>query len=287
MTKYLVSFFAGILMMAGSVLAQEANVFTYKVGAFEVSLLSEGQQKGRKDILIGASSEILQKYAPDGTFPNAVNTFLVRTPKQLILIDTGFGTKLFDNMKSLGVNPEQIDVVLITHMHGDHIGGMLREGKAAFPKAKVYIARKEYDYWMGDGVKNDNARKVVAAYKDQLQLFQPDELAAKANELISGIQGIAAYGHTPGHTVFLVRSEGSALLIWADLTHAMAVQMPHPEIAVTYDVNPQEATKSRKQVLEYVSENKIPIAGMHIAFPGIGKVSKAEEGFLFTPVENK
>jgi glyoxylase-like metal-dependent hydrolase (beta-lactamase superfamily II) len=265
--------------------AQQAeNTFTAKVGLFEITLLPESQGQGNKGVLIGATPEMLQKYAPDGTFPQGTNAFFVKTPDTNILVDAGYGRNLFNNLQSIGISPEQVDVVLLTHMHGDHIGGLLREGKPAFPHAKLYIARAEHDYWMSNE-RGQQAREVIAAYKEQLNLFQPFEAEQGSEPLLAGIRGLAAYGHTPGHTVYLVESANEKLLIWGDLTHAMAIQMPYPQVAVTYDVDPQTAVASRQKVLEYVAKNKIPIAGMHVAFPGIGIVTKdaASGGYTFRP----
>jgi glyoxylase-like metal-dependent hydrolase (beta-lactamase superfamily II) len=172
-------------------------------------------------------------------------------------------------------------------MHGDHLGGLLINEKVAFPNAKLYIAQLEYDYWMNtDSRGGEQARKVIAAYKSKLQLFTPTDFEDADNDLLSGIQAIAAYGHTPGHTAFLLKSTDARFLIWGDLTHAMAIQMPHPEIAVTYDVNPKEAIVARKKILEYVAKNKIPIAGMHIAFPAMGYIAaNATDGYEFKALE--
>ncbi|MDR1878793.1 MAG: MBL fold metallo-hydrolase, partial [Bacteroidales bacterium] len=280
-----------------SMAQNEKNSFTYKTGSAEIILLSEGQQQGKTSVLIGATSEMLEKYVPDGVFPNAVNAFLVRQSGKTILVDAGFGTQLFDHLQRLGVSPEQIDAVLLTHMHGDHIGGMLREGKTAFPNAAVYISQAEHDYWTSDKEMNRlaenrhggflNARKVISAYKDRLHLFLPNEAGKEASGLIAGISAIAAYGHTPGHTAFLVSSDGNRLLIWGDLTHAMAVQMPYPNVAVTYDVNPEQAVITRQRLLEYITQEAIPVAGMHIAYPATGKIWKSGEGYFFEPCIDK
>lgn len=265
--------------------AQNAeNVFTYKAGLFEITLLSESQGQGNKGILIGATPEMLRKYAPEGTFPNGTNAFFVKTPDTNILVDAGFGRNLFANLHIIGISPEQVDVVLLTHMHGDHIGGMLRDGKPSFPNAEVYLAQPEHDYWVSES-RGQQARDVIKAYKNKLHLFQPLEAGEKSTPLLAGIQGIAAYGHTPGHTAFLVESDKEKLLIWGDLTHAMAIQMPYPQVAVTYDVNPGDAIAYRKKLLEYIEKNKLSVAGMHIAFPGIGSIAKdaTSGGYRFTP----
>ncbi len=273
--------------MPNTLLAQqtEKNTFTYKVGLLEVTLLAESQGQGNKGILVDATPEMLSEYAPEGTFPNAMNAFLIKTPDKNILVDAGLGRKLFDNLKSVGVSADQIDVVLITHMHGDHIGGMIQNDKVMFPKADVYLPQPEHDYWMSIDAKQQ--QNVIAAYKEQLHLFQPGELGTTVSELLPGIQPIAAYGHTPGHSMYLVSSGKDKLLIWGDLSHAMAIQMPYPQVSVTYDVDPKLAATSRKQVLEYVSENNIPVAGMHIAYPSIGVIqSNTKGGYRFIPADN-
>jgi glyoxylase-like metal-dependent hydrolase (beta-lactamase superfamily II) len=274
--------------MVTNITAQEnINIFKFTMGNFEIITLSEGQQKSGSSILIDATPEILKQYAPDGTFPSACNAFLVKTADKTILVDAGFGRNLFDNLKSQNVNAEEVDIILLTHMHGDHIGGLLRDGKVAFPNAQLYIAKAEHDYWMNlDSRGGEQARNVIEAYKSKLHLFTPVDFANTSTELISGIQAIAAYGHTPGHTAYLLKSDNSQFLIWGDLTHAMAIQMPHPEISVTYDVNPDEAAITRKKVLEYVEKNKIPVGGMHIAFPAMGHIkASTTKGYEFEPLQ--
>lgn len=277
-----------ILMIAvlpiNNMMSQETK--TFKIGKFEISTLSESQGNGNTKILIGATPEMVEEYLPDGTFPNATNAFLVKTPEHTILVDAGFGRQLFDNLKALNVTPEQIDIILLTHMHGDHIGGLLKDEKVTFPNATMYLGQIEHDYWM----KGDHAsqQKVINAYKDKLKLFTNNEIANYATSILPGIYGIAAYGHTPGHTAFMLESENQQFLVWGDLTHAMKIQMPCPQVAVTYDVDPELAIKSRKEILEYVSKNNIPIAGMHIAFPGMGTVkSNQTGGYEFTTIANQ
>lgn len=261
----------------------EEDVITFSVGGYEITTLSEGQQEGNPKVLIDASPEVIQTYAPDGTYPTATNAFLVKTADKTILIDAGHGRKLFDNMQSRNVTAQQVDVILITHMHGDHIGGLLKEGKAMFPNAEIYIAQAEYNYWMGDKVRGGGtqARAVIEAYRDRLHLFTPSEIETGGIELFFGFRAIAAYGHTPGHTAFMIDAGNSKMLVWGDLTHAMAIQIPHPEIAVTYDTDPQQAIASRKKIFDYVSANNIPVAGMHIAFPAVGNVKKERDGNYF------
>ena len=270
------------------------NIFTAKIGNAKIILLSEGQGNGNAGILIDAKPEIIAKYAPNNAFPIATNAFLMQMNGKNILFDTGYGRALFDNLQSVQIKPEDIDIIFITHMHGDHISGLLRDDKAAFPNATLFIAKPEHDYWTDDAAISQmpenrrggflSAKKVVETYKSRVQLFEPNTVNSQdIKDVYPGIKAIAAYGHTPGHTTFLLESGNSKMLIWGDLTHAMAVQMPHPEIAVSYDVDPKMAIQSRLAILKFVSEQKIPIAGMHIAYPGIGVVEKTEPGYKFIP----
>ncbi len=284
-------------MATSSLYAQDIPAtFTYKVGDFEVILLSEGQQESKPTTLIGATNEQIFKTMPDGTYASAVNAFLVKTPEANVLIDAGYGRKLFDNLASVGVSPEQINIVFLTHMHGDHIGGLLRDGKVAFPNAVLYIAEPEVAYWTSTEVMNSmpenrrggfvSAQNVVNAYKQDATFSEFELLSIdNAMQMMEGITGYEAFGHTPGHTAFLLQSKGEQLLIWGDLTHIMPIQMPYPELSVTYDVDPKMAAESRKKILEFVTANKIPIAGMHIAYPAIGTVEEYGNGYKFIPAE--
>ena len=170
-------------------------------------------------------------------------------------------------MKSLGVGMEDIKAVFITHAHGDHISGLLADERPAFPNAKVIVSRPEYDW-------SEQLRNITAKYGDKFDVITPGALESGGLEVVKGISAIAAYGHTPGHTVYMIESGGQKLLIWGDLTHAMAIQMPRPGVSVTYDSDPVAAAAARQKILKFVSENGIPIGGMHVAYPGIGDIVK-------------
>lgn len=270
------------------------NTYIHQFYNTQLVLLSEGQNNGKTDILVNADPKVVKKYAPENTFPIATNAFLIKSDWKNILIDAGLGKNLIENLKLQKLTPENIDAIFITHMHGDHIGGMLKDEKPLFPNAEVYISKAEYDYWTSNEEMNkipENrrngfllARKVLDAYKTKVRLFFPNDLTdPKPSQLFPGLTAFATYGHTPGHCAFLFEPIEQKIMIWGDLTHAMAIQMPHPEIAVTYDINPELAVKSRKELLNYVVKNKIPVAGMHITFPGMGTVKKEKEAYSFTP----
>jgi glyoxylase-like metal-dependent hydrolase (beta-lactamase superfamily II) len=275
---------------------EDIDMFKYKIGDCTLYLLSEGQNRGNKSILLNATSEMMQKTISDGTFPNATNAFLLQTPTENILIDAGFGRKIDAQLKTVGLVSADIHKIFLTHMHGDHIGGLLINDKPRFEIAMLYIPQPEYDYWMSDEAMNKlpasnrsgfvMARKVIEIYKDRISLFMPGTFDDFGKPLTAEIHAIGAYGHTPGHTMFLIESNQQKLLVWGDLTHAMAIQMPYPQVAVTYDVNPEWAVQSRAEILKYVAQHKITIAGMHIAYPSIGNIEQADEaGYRFVPAK--
>ena len=259
--------------------AQNVNdPYRLTVGEYEVYILTEGGGDGNTGILIDAPAEVLEKYAPEGTFPIATHAVLVKGKGTVVLIDTGYGRQLFQHLEKLGVTPEEIERVLLTHMHGDHIGGMFRNGAKAFPNADVILSKREHAYWSEAG--NAGALKVLSEYGEKITTVEPSTIGDDTHD---GILAMAAYGHTPGHIMFHIQDGGERLLIWGDLTHALAVQMPHPEISVTYDVDPGVARASRLEVLEYVVREGIPVAGMHIPIPGAGTVTQSGTGYVFLP----
>ncbi|GHV69322.1 hypothetical protein AGMMS49928_11190 [Spirochaetia bacterium] len=262
------------------------EIFTYKAGAFDVYMLVESRrQGGNSSILLNVSPEQIARYIPGGSYESETNTFVIRQGRRVVVVDTGFGGAIFDSMKKLGIDPAQVEAVLLTHLHGDHIGGLQRDGKALFPNAKVYLAKQEKDYWTQTNV-NAGAVAALAAYGSKVETFLPAELGAKLTEIIPGISPIAAFGHTPGHTLYLVGSGGDRLLIWGDLMHVQNIQFPLPDVSVSYDTDPKAAAAIRRKVLEYVSANKIAIGGIHLVYPAIGTVRPEGSGWSFVPAGN-
>ncbi len=277
----------------------------YKVGKYQVYVLPEDNLAANIGILKNAQDEDIDKLFPSKNFPMYLKTFIIRGPKHTVLVDAGFGTQLFAHLKNLNIDPKDIDTVLLTHLHGDHIGGLLQKDIIAFPNADVFVAKKELEYWTDKEIQAAlpkvkqsgfaKAQRVIDAYGSKIKTFDPVGLMVSADiphyspdkegkEVLDGIRALAAYGHTPGHTAFFVGHGEDALLIWGDIVHVQSIQMPKPEVSVVFDVDSDMARKTRLELLDFVSKNKIKVAGMHLDGSGALLVKKADKGYSFEAV---
>jgi glyoxylase-like metal-dependent hydrolase (beta-lactamase superfamily II) len=271
--------FAAVAAAAAGAQAQ-TQIISRKIGGIEVNLIAEGMRRGVPPRFVNAGDEVIKQYIPDGMVDAEVNMYAVKTREGVVVIDTGFGAGILEGLRKLGIDPASVTAVILTHTHGDHTGGLLKDGKAVFPNATLYLSAKELDFWnKGSGANFTKSYKVTA--------FEPSELGAPQTKQpatlpLTGITPFAAYGHTPGHTVYLIESDGQKLLIAGDLINVGAVQFPRPDIATAYDSDAGEAAASRKRVLEYAAKNAVPFTGMHLIFPAIGNVTQTGQGFSFT-----
>ena len=242
--------------------------------SIEIISLLERQGKNNTALLIGASDEQKEKFIPNGELNSQILAFYVKTKGREILFDTGLRNgNISKRLAENGRLPSDVKIILLTHLHPDHFGGLVdSEGQAAFPNAEIYVSRIERDYWVNE-IKNENVIEALNLYKDKIHLFEFDD------EIFDGIKALDASGHTPGHTVFDIKAGGEELLIVGDIMHFIEIQLPVPDISVKYDVDPDKARESRKKILDYASENKIQIAGMHIQNTGIIKVKKNNSGY--------
>ena len=256
---------------------------SFKVGDIELIALKVVDSNMDKSILLNPDDEIVQKVMSDNQNPSSVNTFLLKTKDELILIDTGYESKgdLIKNLKAVGVTTEQINTILITHMHGDHIGGLINEGKKVFENAKVLIAKDELQYWLNKHTKRSElAKEVNSIYGQSVQTFSWNE------NISANIKPLKAVGHTPGHTFFEITSNGEKIVIVADVVHVLSVQVAKPSMSVVYDTDPIQAAKTREEYFKKFADEKTKIAGMHIKFPGVGYIlENGKNSYKFEAVE--
>ena len=276
---------AGLLfsaIAAGGFASEGDGIFGFNVGQFEVYMLVDAERDGSTSIIPGADEALIKRCIPASGFKHSTNVFLIKAPGRNILVDTGFGSTIFAKMEKLGVKPDQVDTILITHLHGDHFGGLQKDGKALFPKAKIYLDTKELDFNTKIQV-NQGAVDALNAYGSNVVSFDALPLGPVSKEIIPGISAVASYGHTPGHTAFLVESGSEKFLIAGDFLHIALVQFPRPDISATYDSDQKAAADSRRQIMDYAAKNKIPVGGMHVVYPAVGYIEADGAGYRFLP----
>jgi len=287
---------------APQVHTQAPGWYRTMLGRFEITALSDGTHTFPVDTVMtdvtpAAVDAALANNDLHRPVQGSINAFLVNTGTQLVLIDTGAGAlygaccgKLLANLRAAGYRPEQVDVVLLTHLHKDHVGGVLADGKPAFPNAVVRAAGADADYWLSRDQRAaapafltsffDSAAASLAPYT-AAGGFQP---FAPGAALVPGIRAVAEPGHTPGHSGYLVEDGGQALLVWGDVVHVAAVQLDQVQATVKYDTSAPDARATRAGLLERAAREHLLVGAAHVAFPGLGHVRREGAGFAWLPL---
>jgi glyoxylase-like metal-dependent hydrolase (beta-lactamase superfamily II) len=273
----------------------------FNLGSAEVTVVSDGPLPlgPPKGTFIGVPDDEVRKMLSDNFLsPDNVvleqNSPIVNTGDKLILFDTGMGTsKAFGpttgrqqkSMAEAGIKPGDIDAVVFSHAHIDHIGGVVgADDKPLFPNAQYYIAQSDFDYWTDEGKLGSplkdfvvHARKNLLPIRDRLVYFKDGQ------EFLPGVQAMAAPGHTVGHHMFMVTSDGKSFAFLGDLTHHAVLLLEKPLMEFSYDTDPKQAAQSRVKMLTMLAANKTPVMSYHFAWPGYGHVAKNGEGFHYYP----
>ena len=273
----------------------------FMLGDFEITAVSDGTVDLPVDELLKESPQktqaALAKNFQKAPLETSVNAFLINTGKRLVLVDTGAGSlfgptlgKLASNIKSSGYRLEDVDDVLLTHMHPDHVGGLTVNGVVQFPNATVHAVKQEADYWLSQQ-NLDNAPKDAKGFFQgaaasvnpyvsarKLVLFEGDV------EVVPGVASLASPGHTVGHTSYVVRSQGQELLIVGDLIHVPAVQLVHPEVTIGFDTDAAGAAASRAKVFTDAAKSGVLVGASHMPFPGVGHLTRTGKSYQWVPV---
>jgi len=268
-------------------------------GDIEVICISDGTLSSDIRAARGVSIEQVRTLFDQSFFPSEIscstNNYIIRSQGCAALVDTGAGPFIYDtsgrmleNAAAAGISPADIDTVLFTHIHPDHISGLMDiNWKKVFPHASLKMHAAEFEFWLADDplsrkithVKHeaDHVIRFMAPYLDQIKLFED-------GEVFPGVNVVALPGHTPGHTGYLVSSQGEEVLIWGDIIHWPVVQFALPDAAMTYDVDPLKATATRRDILNMAASTGLLIAGMHLYFPGLTRVRREGAAFAMAPV---
>lgn len=284
---------------------QAPGYYRTKIGAIELTQVTDGAATfpmpdgfvvnvPKDTALAEAAANFL---APPGQIRVPFNPVMVNTGAKLVLIDTGYGPNIGPvvghlpaSMASAGVSPDMVDVVIISHLHPDHINGLkTKEGALAFPKAEIMMPEADWAFWMsaenaakaeGGMMKAyfEGIQKTLGDLRGKVTLYGPDK------EVVPGITTIDTAGHTPGHTSFVVTSGKERMFIQSDVTNIPGFFLTHPDWHVVYDVDPVKAEATRRRFYDMVAAEKALVAGYHFPFPALGHIEKAGTGYRLVPV---
>ena len=277
--------------------------YRFKLGDFEATVISDGTlnlgpaaalyPKTPKETVEGVLASQFQSPA---ALIVQENCLVLNTGDKLVLFDSGMGTykvfgtaagRLENTLAASGIKPDDIDAIILTHGHIDHLSGIMSdEGKRLFPNAQIIMSKVEHDFWTDEaktsstGVMKllvDSARKNLLPNKDRM-VFVED-----GKEAIKGVSVVSSRGHTPGHTSYLLSSAGQNFLFTGDSVTNTAISFSHPDWVFNFDADPGMASETRKRVLDMAVQDKLTLIGYHFAFPGIGNVAKEGDAYRFVP----
>lgn len=295
--------FAAAHAGAPQVKTQAPGFYRMMLGDFEVTALFDGTIDLEVKKLLTNTTQAQVGRLLDRSFkkelvPTSVNSYLVNTGSKLVLIDTGAGTlfgptlgNLRNNLLASGYKPEQVDDVFITHMHGDHVGGLIVDGKLAFPNATIHAGQEDADFWLSKANLEKATPEMKGFFQGAQSSLNPYVEAGKFKplkgnaDLLPGIKAVAAHGHTPGHNTYVVESKGQKLVLWGDLMHVASVQFVQPQVTISFDVDSKTAAAERKKAYADAAKGRYLVAGAHLPFPGLGRIRAEGSGYVWVPVD--
>lgn len=295
------------LFFSNPALSQISDAYKIKIGSTEVYSLLDGTvevdaEKLFKNNTPGQPTQLLAAQFINNPVEISINVFLVKKDCKLILVDTGSGELLgptaghiVTSLSSIGIKPEAITDILLTHIHADHSGGLVVAGQKVFANATVHVSKKELDFWlsktnakhaseqhMGANPQTfDNAKNMLVPYLNSHQVIT---FEGKNTEILPHIYSYAIGGHTPGHAIYVLRDDGKELFFWGDVVHVAAIQLAVPDVPDHFDVDNHVSGVARTSFLRQAAEKNVLIAGVHISFPGLGRLKQEGEKYIWYPV---
>jgi glyoxylase-like metal-dependent hydrolase (beta-lactamase superfamily II) len=282
---------------------QAPGFYRLKVGDLEVTALFDGTGVFDPHWLNGTTATmdgVLKALHEDPHVLDVADTgFLVNTGKQLVLVDVGAGTwwgggalgRLAGSLRSAGYTPEEVNIVLVTHLHSDHVGGLTtQDGKRVFPHADVYVAKAESEFWLSPDIAAKAPKDAQPFFQNAQAIAAPYIKAGKwhtfsgSENIVDGMEIVPLSGHTPGHTGYEFSSQGQRVLFWGDIIHALRVQLQRPEVTAIFDIDQTAAAATRHQLLTRLAREDLLIAGPHMNFPALGRLRNEGSGYSWAPV---
>jgi glyoxylase-like metal-dependent hydrolase (beta-lactamase superfamily II) len=289
------------LAQAPFVGTQAPGYYRSRLGDYEITALHDGNDEISASLMQGDAAEIknlLQGSYGSGSYEDTDAGFLVNTGKKLILIDSGTGGAfespehhLVENLEAAGYKPSQVGLILLTHLHYDHIGGIVtKDGKRVFPNAEVRMAQAESDFWLSEKIAAGAPKEAQVYFQFAREAAAPYIAAHRwspfvgTDEVAPGIIPVPLIGHTPGHSAYQVTSTGKTILFCGDIVHVEPIQMSHPEISIAYDGDAAAAIKTREALFATLATSKTAVAGPHLPWPAVGYVRKDGDGYKWVPI---
>ena len=282
---------------------QAPSPYQFELGNFNITVLSDGTiPLDLYDLLInttpGKIDSLLHQSFLTNPVETSINVFAINTGDKIVLVDTGsgemfgpqLGGRLQTSLKAVGYAPEDIDVILLTHIHADHSGGLVKGGQRIFPVATVYVSQADVDFWLdranAERVPPDRRRSFDQAVKAVKPYLDAGKLKpfADETEILSGITTHLTPGHTPGHCCYRVESGGESIVFLGDLLHFASVQLPNPETTIIFDVDSNAAAAQRAKQLAIFEKSRCLVAGAHLPFPGVGHIRGEDRGYGWVPM---
>lgn len=279
--------------------------YRFKHGSMQGTVISDGilpLGEPSASFLGTTKEEVGQMLTGNFLDPNNVileqNILVLNTGSKLVLFDTGMGDstlfgpttgQMMRNLASAGIDPADIDAIVCTHAHCDHVWGIIgANGNPNFPNAQIYISQTDFDFWTDEAKLSmkepgymipfvQGARANLLPLRDRIIFFKEGE------EFLPGIQAMSAPGHTLGHTIFMITSEGQTMAAIGDTTHHHVLLLERPLMEFAFDTDPKLSAQTRYKVLTMLAEERIPMIAYHFPWPGIGHIAKRGDGFQFYP----